>query len=490
MPVNSRTILLVEDNPSDVGLTQRAFEKSRISNDLVVAEDGQEALDYLWGEGRHTGRDTSELPSLMLLDLKLPKVPGLEVLRRIRADARTRRLPVVILTSSTQEQDVGSGYDLGVNGYIRKPVDFAQFVVAVGQLGFYWLILNEPPPKSGKAAERECITCLSPTEAQGALSSVPPGNPISAEDEKMNQETVQRGLTKARAANGLIVAEDGEEMLECLFSNGSQTGPDPSNLAKCKEEAGRAVEDRLSVLQIEDSESDAALIERFLERAGYRPDCKRVETAKEMRTALNRQPWDVIIADYHLPQFNAESALETLQSSGRDVPFIVVSGVVGEDVAVEMMKRGAHDFVMKGNLARLAPAIQREINEARTREQRKRADAALRRSEHEFRELAESIPQQVWMTNGAGETIYCNTRCQQQLGVGPTQPLCDQWAALLHSEDREHCLTAWEQCLRAAKEFHRECRLRMASSEYRWFLLRAIPVNDDQGHVMRWLPKR
>jgi two-component system, response regulator len=157
MPVNSRTILLVEDNPSDVGLTQRAFEKSRISNDLVVAEDGQEALDYLWGEGRHTGRDTSELPSLMLLDLKLPKVPGLEVLRRIRADARTRRLPVVILTSSTQEQDVGSGYDLGVNGYIRKPVDFAQFVVAVGQLGFYWLILNEPPPKSGKAAERECI---------------------------------------------------------------------------------------------------------------------------------------------------------------------------------------------------------------------------------------------------------------------------------------------------------------------------------------------
>ncbi|HTS30887.1 MAG TPA: response regulator [Bryobacteraceae bacterium] len=144
---SGKCILLIEDNPSDVDLTRRAFEKSRIANQLVVAEDGEAALDYLWGAGAHTGRDVSELPALALLDLNLPKTPGLEILRRIRADLRTRRLPVVILTSSREEQDVAAGYDFGVNSYIRKPVDFKQFTHAIEQLGLYWLVLNEPPPK-------------------------------------------------------------------------------------------------------------------------------------------------------------------------------------------------------------------------------------------------------------------------------------------------------------------------------------------------------
>jgi two-component system response regulator len=147
MIANSRTILLVEDNPSDIGLTLRALEKSRITNVVIVAEDGQEALDYLWGAGSHAGRDVSHLPALVLLDLNLPKVTGLEVLRRIRADARTRRLPVVILTSSKEEQDMAAGYDLGVNSYIRKPVDFNQFAAALETLGLYWLVMNEAPPK-------------------------------------------------------------------------------------------------------------------------------------------------------------------------------------------------------------------------------------------------------------------------------------------------------------------------------------------------------
>ena len=125
------------------------------------------------------------------------------------------------------------------------------------------------------------------------------------------------------------------------------------------------------------------------------------------------------------------------------------------------------------------------LDEARTRERRKRAEAALRNSEREFRKLAESIPQLVWMTDGEGETIYCNTRFQQQLGVGST-PRLEEWAELLHPDDREPCVTAWEQCLKAAKEFQRECRFRMASGEYRWFLLRAIPVEDDEGRVTRW----
>jgi two-component system response regulator len=144
----NKPILLVEDNPSDIDLTKRALQKSRIVNDLVVAEDGEEALDYVFGTGRHAGRDAAELPALALLDLKLPKVPGLEVLRRIRKDARTRRLPVVILTSSCEEQDVGAGYDGGANSYILKPVDFKQFQQAMEQLGLYWLVLNEAPPKA------------------------------------------------------------------------------------------------------------------------------------------------------------------------------------------------------------------------------------------------------------------------------------------------------------------------------------------------------
>jgi CheY-like chemotaxis protein len=145
--MNSKIILLVEDNPSDIGLTQRALGKSHVANELVVAEDGQAALDYIFGAGAHAGRDVAQLPTLVLLDLKLPKVDGLEVLRQIRADERTRRLPVVVLTTSKGEQDVAACYDLGVNSYIRKPVDFSQFAQAIQHLGLYWLVLNEPPPK-------------------------------------------------------------------------------------------------------------------------------------------------------------------------------------------------------------------------------------------------------------------------------------------------------------------------------------------------------
>ena len=144
--MTSKTILLIEDNPSDIALTKRALEKSRIANQLVVAEDGQEALDYLLGTGAHAGREAAAHPMLTLLDLKLPKIPGLEVLRRLREDPRTRRMQVVILTSSNEEQDVAASYDLGVNSYIRKPVDFIQFAQVVEQLGLYWLVLNEPPP--------------------------------------------------------------------------------------------------------------------------------------------------------------------------------------------------------------------------------------------------------------------------------------------------------------------------------------------------------
>jgi two-component system response regulator len=145
--MDDRMILLVEDNPDDEELTLRALKKNNIGNTVTVAHDGAEALDFLFGTGAYADRDLTQMPQVILLDLKLPKVDGLEVLRRIRSDERTRLLPVVILTSSREEQDMIEGYKIGANSYVRKPVDFIQFVEAVRQLGLYWLVLNEAPPR-------------------------------------------------------------------------------------------------------------------------------------------------------------------------------------------------------------------------------------------------------------------------------------------------------------------------------------------------------
>lgn len=139
------SILLVEDNPDDVTLTLRSLKKANIANDVVVTRDGAEALDYLFGTGTFEGQRVAK-PAVILLDIKLPKVDGLEVLRRVRQDQRTKRLPVVILTSSDEENDMARSYDLGVNSYVRKPVEFDEFAKAISQLGLYWLLVNEPPP--------------------------------------------------------------------------------------------------------------------------------------------------------------------------------------------------------------------------------------------------------------------------------------------------------------------------------------------------------
>ncbi|MGE0453557.1 MAG: response regulator [Vicinamibacteria bacterium] len=142
----SGLILLVENNPDDVLLTQRAFERSHVANRIVVARDGEEALDFLFATGPHAQRNATQVPEVVLLDLKLPKVDGLEVLRRLRSEPATRRLPVVVLTSSKEERDRIASYDLGANSFVRKPVDFEQFADAARQLGLYWLVLNEAPP--------------------------------------------------------------------------------------------------------------------------------------------------------------------------------------------------------------------------------------------------------------------------------------------------------------------------------------------------------
>lgn len=144
--MSHRVILLVEDNADDEELTLRALTKSNILNPVTVVRDGVEALDYLFCRGAHASRDVREQPQVVLLDLKLPKLDGLEVLKAVRNDPRTKRIPVVILTSSAEEQDILTGYELGANSYIRKPVDFTQFVEAVRQLGLYWLVLNQANP--------------------------------------------------------------------------------------------------------------------------------------------------------------------------------------------------------------------------------------------------------------------------------------------------------------------------------------------------------
>ncbi len=145
--MNRRIILIVEDNEDDLDLALRAFKLNRVLNDIVVARDGVEALDYLFGTGAHAGRDLSVMPEVVLLDLKMPRLGGLEVLQRIRADERTQYLPVVVLTSSDEEKDLIDSYHYGVNSYIRKPVDFEQFTEAVRQLSLYWMVLNQCPRK-------------------------------------------------------------------------------------------------------------------------------------------------------------------------------------------------------------------------------------------------------------------------------------------------------------------------------------------------------
>jgi CheY-like chemotaxis protein len=144
--MNEKVILLVEDNPDDEALAIRALKRHHVGNEIVVAHDGVEALEYLFGTGSYEGRDVGLKPSVILLDLKLPRIDGLEVLRRLREDDRTKLLPVVVLTTSSEEQDLLDSYSLGCNSYIRKPVDFIQFSEAIRQLGMYWLLMNQPPP--------------------------------------------------------------------------------------------------------------------------------------------------------------------------------------------------------------------------------------------------------------------------------------------------------------------------------------------------------
>jgi PAS domain S-box-containing protein len=243
----------------------------------------------------------------------------------------------------------------------------------------------------------------------------------------------------------------------------------------------------LRLLQIEDLESDAALVLRLLTRADYDIYSERVENAIDMRKALAAKVWDVIIADYRLPQFDARAALAVLQETGKDIPFIVVSATIGEEVAVEMMRSGAQDYLMKGNLVRLAPTIEREVREAGARLERRRAEQALHESESRFRQLADAMPQIVWTATPEGRLEYCNERWHTMTGRDPAAGCDDWWDQVLHPDDRPLWHDTWSQSVRQGVPCDILYRLYdLRRDSYRWFLGRALPSSDQHGRIVRW----
>jgi CheY-like chemotaxis protein len=275
---DEKIIMLVTDNPDDERLVLGAFQKKDIVNKVVVARDGAEALDYLFGSGIYADRDPSKMPHVILLDLNLEKIDGLEVLKSLHNDERTNLLPVVAFTSSEDGRDLTDYYKFGVNSFIRKPVDPIQFDEIISQLDQYWLVLNESPPQ-----EKE-------------------------------------------------------------FRNKP-----------------------IRVLIVEDSEDDALLLVRQLKKGGYRPTYDQVDTAEAMSKAIEKQTWDVILCDNSMPSFNALDALGIYKEKMLDLPFIIVSGAIVYENAAAIMEAGAHDYILKNDLAELTLAIDRGLHEAKNR---------------------------------------------------------------------------------------------------------------------------
>jgi two-component system, cell cycle sensor histidine kinase and response regulator CckA len=231
----------------------------------------------------------------------------------------------------------------------------------------------------------------------------------------------------------------------------------------------------LRVLVVEDLEDDMLLTLRELRKGGYTLDYLRVETAEQMRNALAQQPWDIVIADYTLPRFGALEALALMQSQQRDLPFIIVSGTIGEETAVAAMKAGAHDYLIKGKLARLLPAIERELREAADRQKRREAEWALRESEERFRQLAEASPVGIFRTNAQGNYIYVNQQWCELTGVTPEQVLQTDGSGTFHAEDCQWVKERWHQAIQARLPFRLEYRLLRPDGRTAWVLGQARP---------------
>jgi len=336
----------------------------------------------------------NELPALTLLDLILPRVVGLQALRRIRADERTSRLAVIILTTPGEEQDIAQSYDLGTNCYIRKPVGFKQFAEAIQRLGLYWLVMNEPArPKRGD------------------------------------------------------------------------------------------VDIPLAALIVEDSENDTQLIVHLLKKAGYGLVYERVETTEQMCAALEKRAWDIVISDYSLPQFDGRAALELLKEKHLDIPFIVVSGMIGEERAVAMMKAGVHDYLMKGNLARLAPAVARELSQAEVRREQKQMEAQLR----QLSRAVEHNPASIVITDINGSIEYVNPKFTAVTGYtfdevrGKTPPY------VFGSEMQPEIHTEHSQTILSGKEWRGEMLYRKKSGASHWEAVSISPITNSKGVITHFV---
>jgi PAS domain S-box-containing protein len=239
----------------------------------------------------------------------------------------------------------------------------------------------------------------------------------------------------------------------------------------------------LRVLIIEDSESDAGLILRHLERAGYVPLHERVETAAAMKAAMQEQEWDIVFADYNMPQFDALAALRLVQESGRDIPFIVVSASIGEDTAVAMMKAGAHDYVVKSNLARLIPAVERELGDAEVRRRRRLAEEALQRSEERYRVLYEDNPSMYFTTDGEGTVLSVNRFGAEQLGYSAEEVVGRPVLTVFHPDDREGAREQFMRCVQNTMQtFHWEFRKTRKDGSVLWVKETARAVKGPGGN--------
>jgi two-component sensor histidine kinase/CheY-like chemotaxis protein len=295
-------ILLVDDNPSDTELTLHVLSRHGLADGIQVVHDGAEALEFIFCTGAYAGRDPQNPPRMILLDLKLPKIDGWEVLRRVKADARTRAIPIVVFSSSWEDRDVQQALGLGARSYVVKPVDFKDYVEAV------------------------------------------------------------------RTALAIVV---------------------------------------LKVLILEDRPADAELMAHELRRSGFDPQWERVETEPDFLAHLTPPP-DVILADYTMPELDARRALQLVQERGLHIPFIVVSGTIGEDLAVTMMRLGAADYLLKDRLGRLGPAVKHALMENSLREEKDRAEEELEASEARFDTFMRHSPALAFIKDDSGRILYVN----------------------------------------------------------------------------------
>ena len=379
MTIEPADILLVEDSPEDRELTMRALTKRRLANNIVAVEDGAEALDFLFARGKYANRANMDLPRLVLLDLKLPKVDGIEVLRQIRGDPKLHTMPVVVLTSSSEQRDIVNTYDLGVNSFITKPVEFEDF--RPRRRGNRH-VLDDPQPTPGRLWYRD----------------------------------VTRSATAARASP----AQDGE----------------------------------LRVLILEDVSADAELIARALKTAGINASVKVVDTKRSFAEELTESSPDLVLADYSLPGFDGEQALEISRTIAPEVPFIFVTGTLGEEHAVELMKQGAWDYVTKEHLSRLELAVRRALKEvvaSRDREELRQreqaATTALRESEERFRALVQNSADIIIIVDEDGIITYGSPAAKTVLGIDPVDALGSNVFDLVHPDDRDRTVATFREAL-------------------------------------------